>query len=394
MRIDDIIIRERQRKRMGDIAALAKSIDDLGLLQPVVVRPDGTLVAGQRRLAACRMLSWEDVPVYVAENLEDELRMLRAERDENTCRKALAPSEAVATVATRQAVEEKLARDRMLAGQPCAKFAQGETGKTRDKVAAALGMSGYTYEKAKAVVAAAQAEPEVYEAVLVEMDKSGNVDRAYKKVKRQNDKDRKSPDLHGQYQGMEIRQGDFREVLANIEDGSVKAILTDPPYGKEYLPLWDDLGRFAARALRPDGLLISYSGQMYLPQVLASLSQHLDWWWLCGVAHAGSGNPTPLGQPVRKVINLFKPLLIFVPQGGTGVDVVFRDLIQGAGKDKSMHNWQQPQEEAKQILSVFCSPGDLIVDPFAGSGGFGKAAQELKMRFIGAEIMNVYENQV
>ena len=80
VRIDDIIVGERQRKRMGDIAALAKSIADLGLLQPVVVRPDHTLVAGQRRIAACRLLGWEDVPVYVAESLADGLEMLTQER--------------------------------------------------------------------------------------------------------------------------------------------------------------------------------------------------------------------------------------------------------------------------------------------------------------------------
>ena len=39
---------------------------------------------------------------------------------------------------------------------------------------------------------------------------------------------------------LEIRRGDFREVLADIEPGSVALVLTDPPYPAEYLPLWGD----------------------------------------------------------------------------------------------------------------------------------------------------------
>ena len=52
MRIADIQIGERHRKDMGDIEGLARSIDEIGLLHPVVVRPDGILVAGERRFWA------------------------------------------------------------------------------------------------------------------------------------------------------------------------------------------------------------------------------------------------------------------------------------------------------------------------------------------------------
>lgn len=200
------------------------------------------------------------------------------------------------------------------------------------------------------------------------------------------EKERKSPVLKGQYP-VEIRHGDFRVVLADLAPHSVNMILTDPPYGKAYLDLWGDLGAFASRVLRKDGALVAYSGQFYLPQVIELLSKHLQWWWLCGVIHAGPGNLIPLGQPVRKVINQFKPLLIFVRPDGSGISVTFRDLIRGKGRDKQLHNWQQPVEEAKTILATFCQKGDLVVDPFAGSGSFGEAARQSGMRFIGAEIL-------
>jgi len=202
------------------------------------------------------------------------------------------------------------------------------------------------------------------------------------------DKSRKRPTMTHQFEGVEIRRGDFREVLSDIEPHTVKLILTDPPYGKEYLNLWNDLGTFAKRVLRSDGVLIAYSGQLYLPDVLRTLHAHLEWWWMCAVVHQGSGNLTPLDYPVRKVINQFKPLLMFIPEDGIGIDVVFRDTITGTGPEKDKHNWQQPVEEAKHILDTFCESGDLIIDPFAGSGAFGEAARQLNMPFIGAEILD------
>jgi len=65
MQIADIRIGERHRKDMGDIEELARSIDEIGLLQPIVVEPDGTLIAGERRIRACLMLGWEEIPAKI-----------------------------------------------------------------------------------------------------------------------------------------------------------------------------------------------------------------------------------------------------------------------------------------------------------------------------------------
>lgn len=233
---------------------------------------------------------------------------------------------------------------------------------------------------------------ELSQKVLAKIARHNGEDKqlSIKKIKREiKTKENKTPRLNSVYQ-VEIRQGDFREVLADIPDKSVDVILTDPPYGKQYLPLWDDLGNFAARILRPSGILVTYSGQLYLPKVMSFLGKYLDWWWLCGVTHEGQGNLTPLGQPTRKVINQFKPLLIYIPKGGTGIEATFKDLFRGYGRKKTGHNWQQPVEEAKEILQRLAPAGTFVVDPFAGSGAFGEAAKQLGMRFLGAEVI-LYE---
>jgi hypothetical protein len=198
------------------------------------------------------------------------------------------------------------------------------------------------------------------------------------------DKARKTAKLKNSL--FEVRRGDFREVLGDVE--SVSLILTDPPYPKDALPLWRDLGKWAADALADDGILVAYSGQLYLPQVLNNLSESLEYWWCGAVVHKGTGNLTPLSHPVRKVINCWKPLVMFYKKGGVGFERTFKDLVEGVGPQKTDHNWQQPVEEAKMIINAFTNPGDLVVDPFAGSGGFCKAAHDLGRIAVGAEILN------
>jgi hypothetical protein len=52
----------------------------------------------------------------------------------------------------------------------------------------------------------------------------------------------------------ELRTGDFREVLADLADQSVDAVVTDPPYNNDGVPLYEPLGSFALRILKPERL--------------------------------------------------------------------------------------------------------------------------------------------
>lgn len=150
--IDSVEVVGRHRKDLGDVGALARSIQEVGLLHPITLTRDGRLIAGQRRLEACRLLVWTDIPVRFADNLDDATKLLHAERDENTCRKDMLPSEKAALGASLQAIEVEAARDRQGTRTDLGRQLSGDVsttsngGKTRDAVGEALGMSGRTYD--------------------------------------------------------------------------------------------------------------------------------------------------------------------------------------------------------------------------------------------------------
>jgi N6-adenosine-specific RNA methylase IME4 len=178
---------ERHRRKIGDLRALAASMEEIGLLQPVVVRPDGTLIAGERRLRAAELLGWADIPVHAV----DLDAVVRGEFAENTCRKDFTPSELVAIGREVERIERDRAKTRMIAAHASSgKLPELEKGDTRDKVAARLGISGRTYEKARTVFEAAAADPERFETLVEEMDRTGKVTGAYRKLLKARDEER------------------------------------------------------------------------------------------------------------------------------------------------------------------------------------------------------------
>lgn len=93
---DSIVVGNRHRIDLGDIDALAASIEREGLLQPVTVTPTGVLVCGARRLAALRKLGVKRVNVWVRNGISDRLGELMAEQDDNVLHKPLSQTEAAA----------------------------------------------------------------------------------------------------------------------------------------------------------------------------------------------------------------------------------------------------------------------------------------------------------
>lgn len=63
--IGKIQVGNRIREDAGDIEGLAKEIQQVGLLNPISVTPDFRLLAGYRRLQACKQLGWKTIPARI-----------------------------------------------------------------------------------------------------------------------------------------------------------------------------------------------------------------------------------------------------------------------------------------------------------------------------------------
>jgi len=183
-----ITIGERFRKDLGDIEGLAKSIDAIGLLHPILVTTDYELIIGRRRLAAHAHLGRETISARVID-LDDPFT---AEVDENEQRKAYAMSECVGIKQAREerdkreALErkseggKKAGRGRKIASVDSAE-AIAQKAEARDITASRTGIGWQKLQKAEVVVEAAKQDPDLQE-LVEKMDKTGNVSAAYRAI--------------------------------------------------------------------------------------------------------------------------------------------------------------------------------------------------------------------
>jgi 16S rRNA G966 N2-methylase RsmD len=183
---------------------------------------------------------------------------------------------------------------------------------------------------------------------------------------------------------IDIRVGDFREVLNDLE-GQVDAIITDPPYPKEYISLYGDLAELASRLLKPHGVLVVMAAHIYLPEYFPLMCQHLQFRWIGVYLMEGPKANVSVG----KVATGWKPLLFFVRKDASDVrflcDDVFRvDDLEGVQKD--YHDWGQSVSGFMKIVERLTEPGELVVDPFVGSGTTAIACVRLQRRFVGCDI--------
>lgn len=170
MSIDEIVVGERRRQDYGDIDGLVESIERWGLLHPIVIDESNRLVAGGRRLEACRRLGWSSVPVRnVGDLSESELR--EVELEENLRRKDLTQYEQskvmVALVATtREIVQEETTGEPAETRANVTQVNRGSRGPAQTPgslrdVSARTGIPEPTIRRAEAHVAAVDRYPEL-----------------------------------------------------------------------------------------------------------------------------------------------------------------------------------------------------------------------------------------
>ena len=84
--VEDVLVRKRIRRDMGDIEALAESLKRYGQISPIVVSKKNILIAGGRRLEAAKSLGWRTINAVISET-SGELEQLELEVEENIQRR-------------------------------------------------------------------------------------------------------------------------------------------------------------------------------------------------------------------------------------------------------------------------------------------------------------------
>ncbi|MGG0757494.1 ParB N-terminal domain-containing protein [Brevibacillus laterosporus] len=179
--IESIKVSDRIRKDFGNIEELAQDIADNGLINPPVTTPDNVLIAGERRLRACKHLGWQQIEVRVM-TVRDYEHQLRMEISENENRKEFTFSERVDWARRLERVEKEKAKERQgartdLIGDICLK---SDTGRVDERVARESGFGGKDrYREAKYI--ADNADPEI----IAQLDDNEiSIHRAYTETKR------------------------------------------------------------------------------------------------------------------------------------------------------------------------------------------------------------------
>ena len=222
--------------------------------------------------------------------------------------------------------------------------------------------------------------------VIARMQETGtNAVNAEKQLNREEKAKRKSYELADEIPEGNCRlfSADIRDGLKEIADESVDVIITDPPYGKEYIPLYGELSRVAQRVLKPNGSLLVMTGQSYLPEVIEHLGQYMMYHWTMCYLTPGGQSP----QMFQKRVNTFwKPVLWYVKGGYTGdyVGDVLKSPVNANEKD--YHEWGQSLGGMLEIVERMSNPEDVILDPFLGGGTTGVAAVMKGRKFIGTDI--------
>lgn len=195
--------------------------------------------------------------------------------------------------------------------------------------------------------------------------------------------------------------GDCLEVMKGIPDGAVDLVLTDIPYGEVNRPSGGlrNLDKGDADYVRFDlsnlivQLLILGRGSFYVfcgsEQVSEIRRRFVESDLTTRHGYWEKDNPSP--QNGQHVYLSATENIIFGKSAGATFNAHCRKPIwHSPVVANQIHPTQKPLSIIKDMITVSSNPGDIILDPFAGSGTTLVAAKQLGRKYIGIEISPDY----
>ena len=389
--VDTIVVSSRIRKDLGELDELTISIMRHGLLHPIVINnlDERRLIAGERRLTSHKKAGIETIDCRIFDDLsETELKEL--ELEENSLRKDLTWQEQV------MAVEELHNLKQSLEGQAVQGVAGG-VGWGLKETAAALGKSVSTIKLDLDLAKSLRDNP----GLATEKTK----DAARKRNDRIREEALRSAlraKLQTEIKLDNYKLGDNLKFLKELKDESIDFILTDPPFGDVLTPdnvftnwhKYEDVEhkildhqalvlKECFRVLKNDRAMILFFGIWNYPIVAKLVSE---------VGFEFDPNPLIWNKDSGLNTSQFKFGMAYEPafhcvkgrlplKKPTSNILSFRRLPP---KDK-IHPCEKPPELLRKLIEALSEPGDIVLDPYAGSAATLIAAFHTMRQGVGYE---------
>lgn len=179
-------------------------------------------------------------------------------------------------------------------------------------------------------------------------------------------------------ESLRIECTDFRDF--QIEDATVDLVLTDVVWSINSRQDWHDLGRQAAKWLKPDGLFVSYIGPQVLPHFSLEIMKSLKYQWTISMVF----NEARLAWS-SNMLEQWRPIVVFGKTSDRTITIA--DVIKCPPEGKEYDDWQQSLPVAINLMERLSKPGAVVVDPQLGTGTNAVAAALIGNRtFIGGDI--------
>ena len=214
---------------------------------------------------------------------------------------------------------------------------------------------------------------------------------------------------------IDLRLGDCLELMKDIPDKSIDAIIADLPYGTTWQK-WDSVlsvGSLWAcynRVIRDNGAIVLFSSQPFTTELISSNLKNYKYTWYWVKDNKGNYLNAKY-QPLRQVeeINVFNKHNYY-PQGlkdynkkrgrGTGAKITLMNYSDTWEQEKTgypsnvlyygldrtgLHPTAKPVALLEYLIKTYTNEGEVVLDNTMGSGTTCLAAKELNRSFIGIE---------
>ena len=214
--------------------------------------------------------------------------------------------------------------------------------------------------------------------------------------------------------------GDAIEELAKLPASSVDLLVADPPYnlGKDYGnniddKAWHEYEDFtrqwltqAIRVLKPTGTLYVFMGVRFIAKLYTFLEEEFRLnfnGWITWHYTQGMGRKTGFSPRHEDLLYFTKSKQftfnldeVRVPQkyfrernnmaGANPGDVWQFSHVHYCSAERQPHPTQKPEALLQRIIASSSNEGDVVLDPFVGSGTTCRVAQVLGRKWLGIDI--------